>query len=235
MSFHLTEFTTQESFVDAAVAKIVGILKENIQKKAWASLVLSGGNTPKLVYAKLAEVSDVDWSKVYLFFGDERYVPSNDQQSNFAMAQNYLLSKISVPEAHIFRVKTELSFEDCVLDYEQQIQQFFETHNHAVIQFDLVLLGLGEDGHIASLFPNTPALDEQKSLVSENVTTTLAVRERITLTYPALESAAKTLFLLTGSGKKAVLLQSGSTSDFKQYPAARILARDNVDVLGFFH
>ncbi|MFC1616735.1 6-phosphogluconolactonase [Candidatus Margulisiibacteriota bacterium] len=198
---------------------------KQIQKKGFFTLVLAGGNTPKEFYKYLAEkyASDTFWQKTCIFFGDERFVPIDSELSNYKMANEALLSKIPIPKMNIFRVKTELNSPDSAAkNYENIIISFFKEKN--IHNFDFVLLGLGLDGHTASLFPNSAVLDEKKRLTSAVPAPEMEPKvPRITLTYPALNSAENIFFLIIGKEKEAVFkkvqINSGPNSI---YPAGRI-------------
>lgn len=234
MEYKFTEFTSKESFVTAAAERIAAILKENIQTKGWATIILAGGSTPRSIYAQLSTLSDIDWSKVFMFFGDERYVPHDDPDSNYVMVRASLIDKVSIPKENVFAVRTEMPYEHCIEDYEIQIRSFFSRKQVDVIQFDLILLGLGKDGHIASLFPQSKALDEELKLVTSSTTDEFKVRERITMTYPALLSATHFLFFLGGSNKKNILDKTSQSTDYHQFPASRILETGKAEIMAFF-
>jgi 6-phosphogluconolactonase len=170
------------------------------------TLVLSGGSTPKSVYALLARDhagQAARWDQVQVFFGDERLVPADHPESNYRMAQEAWLGKEAFPPDRVHRVRTELGPRAAARDYEEQIRQVFELPA-GLPRFDLVLLGMGPDGHTASLFPGNPTLAEREALVA----TTVAEKpppERITLTFPVLNAAAEILFLVAGADKAAML------------------------------
>jgi 6-phosphogluconolactonase len=166
-------------------------------------LVLSGGSTPRAVHELLAE-SDLDWSGVHFFWGDERCVPPESNESNFRMARETLLSKIRISENQVHRMRGELPPLNAATEYEEGI--FHHFHSHAIPHFDFVFLGMGEDGHTASLFPNTPALTIADRVVTSNFVEKLQ-SYRLTMTVPVFQRAAKTAFLVSGKGKAAALHQ----------------------------
>jgi 6-phosphogluconolactonase len=170
------------------------------------AVALSGGNTPRGVYALLAEeyADQVSWSKVHIFFGDERSVPPDHPDSNYRMAHESLLSRVAIPAENIHRFRTELGIEPAAADYEQQLRGFFHPPAGQWPRFDLVLLGLGDDGHTASLFPGTAALEESSRMVVANWVEKLRTF-RLTLTLPVLNHAAEALFLVSGAGKAEIL------------------------------
>ena len=191
------------------------------------AVALSGGNTPRAVYSLLAEQhsADLPWDRVHVFFGDERYVPPDHVDSNYRMAREALLSRVPIPPENVHRVRTELDPESAARDYETQLQAFFGVSNQSVPQFDLIMLGLGDDGHTASLFPGTSALAETKRLVVA-VWVEKFKTFRLTLTFPVVNRAAEVLFLVAGQGKAQVLKDVLSPSAASLLPAQRVQPTD---------
>jgi 6-phosphogluconolactonase len=191
------------------------------------AVALSGGNTPRGVYSLLAEeYQDLPWNKVHVFFGDERNVPPDHLESNYRMAHEALLSRVALPAQNIHRFRTELGPESAASDYEQQLRSFFHLAPGQWPRFDLLLLGLGDDGHTASLFPGTSALAECSRLAVANWVEKFHAF-RFTLTFPVLNHAAEVLFLVSGAGKAETLKQvlgPGSQPLFpaQPFPAQRI-------------
>ena len=187
------------------------------------AVALSGGNTPRNVYSQLAQEykTALPWAKIHIFFGDERSVPPNHPDSNFRMANEALLSHVPIPLENIHRMRAELEPEMAAKDYEEQLQTFFSLKNETWPRFDLIMLGLGEDGHTASLFPNSSALKEMSRLVAS---TWVEEKKtfRITLTYPVLNHAAEVEFLVSGAGKAQILKEVLDTSGSVSFPAQRI-------------
>ncbi len=188
------------------------------------ALNLAGGSTPKRVYELLASAafkSYIDWNKVHLFWGDERFVPVDDKDSNYRMVREALIAHVPIPPANVHRVPVEAGTpEKAAALYEADLQHFYGANalDPARPLFDVTLLGLGPDGHTASLFPGSKALDERKSW-------TVAVigakpEARISLTYPALEASAAILFLVAGEEKRAAL--AGVLAKDPALPAARV-------------
>jgi 6-phosphogluconolactonase len=182
------------------------------------SVALSGGNTPRGVYSLLAEEhKELPWDKVHIFFGDERHVPPNDPDSNFRMASESLLTKVPIPEKNIHRILAELDAISAAQNYEAQLREFFHLATSEWPRFDLVLLGLGDDGHTASLFPGTAALNEDSRTVAANWVEKLQTF-RISLTFPVLNHAAEVIFLVSGASKAEIVnnvLRPGE----KKYPS----------------
>ena len=192
-----------------------------VQEHGRFSVALSGGNTPRSVYSILAsEHKELPWNRIHIFFGDERHVPPDHPDSNFRMASESLLSKVPIPEKNIHRVHAELDAEAAAAEYEQQLSSFFQPKDHDWPRFDLIFLGIGEDGHTASLFPGSKALSETSRRVVANWVEKFKTF-RITFTFPVLNHAAEVAFLVSGSGKAQILsevLRPGS----EKYPAQRI-------------
>lgn len=186
-------------------------------------VALSGGNTPRAVYSLLAEEHrDLAWDKIFIFFGDERHVPPAHPDSNYRMASEALLSRVAVPERNIFRVRAELAAEAAADDYDRRLREFFGIESGAWPRLDLVLLGIGEDGHTASLFPGSAALQEQSRLAVANWVEKFQ-SYRITFTLPVLNHAAEDLFLISGESKSQVLREIfGPEPRREVYPAQMV-------------
>src|ERR1051326_342212 len=194
------------ALADAAARHIVELGQAAIDARGAFSIALSGGSTPRELHRRLASsplVSQLDWSCVHVFFGDERCVPPDDADSNYRMAFETLLSHVPVPESHVYRLHGEAPPESAAADYEQDLRAFFGNEPP---RLDLILLGMGDNGHTASLFPGLNAVHEQKRwVVAENVAE--VGMWRITLTPVVLNLAREVLFLVAGSGKAAMLRQ----------------------------
>lgn len=196
-----------------AAAEVLSSAEAAVRESGSFTIVLSGGSTPKGLYALLADDASwrarVPWEKTHFFWGDERHVPPDHPDSNYRMAQEAMLSKVPVPAANIHRIKSEYpSAEQAAQEYEQTLRAFFHLTGGQYPCFDLVFLGLGPDAHTASLFPGAQALHEHQRLV---VATWVGkfYTERITLTAPVLNNAKRIVFLVSGEEKalplKAVL------------------------------
>jgi 6-phosphogluconolactonase len=197
-----------------------------IRQKGSFSAVLSGGATPQGLYRHLAErsvQSPFDWKKVNLFFGDERVVPADHPDSNFRMIQEILLSKIDLPPTHIHRIHTEgENPEEAAIAYEKRLRAFFEIQGAGFPRFDLVILGVGNDGHTASLFPGSKELNEKKKWVVAPFVEKLKAY-RISLTFPVLNHAAHILVLATGKEKREILnAVLNSFAKTPEFPIQRI-------------
>ncbi len=198
----------QEEFNKLAAAKFVSLARAAILKSGHFTVALAGGSTPKNLYKLLASEKFralIDWSKIYFFFGDERNVAPDDEQSNYRMANENLFEPLKIKDANIFRWQTELKDAEAVAaDYEQTIKSFFNLGENEFPRFDLILLGMGDDGHTASLFPFTDALAERRKIAVANKVEKLNAT-RLTLTFPAINNAANVAFLVAGENKAEVL------------------------------
>lgn len=207
----------------AAVEEISTAADATIRDHGRFTLVLSGGNTPAPVYALWAEErkTTLPWEKVYIFFGDERHVPPDHPESNYRMAHDSLLSRVPIPQSNVFRVKAENPAERAAEDYEAAIRGFFRLQKGEWPRFDLILLGMGDDGHTASLFPGTPALGETSRLVVANPVVKFQT-ERITMTLPVLNHAAEVLFMVAGETKAPVMAEIFRNHAHDLYPSQRV-------------
>jgi 6-phosphogluconolactonase len=162
---------------------------------------LSGGSTPRSLYSLLAQNRSLPWDKIYFFFGDERHVSADSPESNYRMARESMLSKVPTPASNVFRIPAENpDVREAAKAYEQTLRQFFEIPATGFPRFDIVLLGMGPDGHTASLFPGTSALQEKSRWVVSNWVEKFKT-DRITLTLPVLNNAAVVMFLVSGQDK----------------------------------
>lgn len=190
-------------------------------------VALSGGNTPRGMNAELAAQSkdSLPWDKIFVFFGDERHVPPEDSESNYRMARESLLSKVPIPEENVHRILAELPGPAAAVQYEMDMRTFFQAPAGAWPRFDLVFLGLGDDGHTASLFPGSPALKEQSRIVVANWVEKFNAY-RITLTYPVLNHAEQVAFMVSGRSKAQILKAILSSSPLCSYPAQCVRPKD---------
>ena len=206
MSSKILVFETPEQLAIAAAERFVDSAEEALRESDRFCVALAGGSTPRRVYQLLATEpfnSRLDWSKVHLFFGDERAVPAEHPDSNYAMVYEALISKIAIPAQNVHRIPGEGDVNENARQYENLLRAFFSGQSWP--RFDLVLLGMGEDGHTASLFPNSGALNEQSRWVVETRNEQLG-QDRITLTVPVFNHARRVMFLVVG-GKKAQRLK----------------------------
>jgi 6-phosphogluconolactonase len=216
-----TSTTPQELFASAA-EEIFRATEEAVTERGRFTIALSGGSTPKSLYNLLATNARIalPWDRMFFFWSDERHVGPSDPDSNYRMASESMLSKVAVPPGNIFRVPGENPDADAVAQaYEQTILQFFKIKDGQVPRFDLILLGLGPDGHTASLFPGTTGVNETSKLVIANWVEKLKT-SRISFTLPLINAAECVAFLVSGTDKAAVLktvLEGDGAGE--QYPA----------------
>jgi 6-phosphogluconolactonase len=216
----------------AAADRIVTASREAISRSSRFTLVLSGGSTPERTYARLAQSprrEAIDWSLTWLFFGDERFVPNDDQRSNYRMAEQALLKPLAIEPSHIFAIPTGLAAPDrCAARYESMLRSYFKLGPASDFpQFDLILLGLGDDGHTASLFPGKPSLDEKRAWITSSPPGTLPPPvDRITFTFSLINASREAMFLVSGEGKAAVLHEIlDGQPDLHVRPAAGVRPR----------
>jgi 6-phosphogluconolactonase len=185
------------------------IVESAIAKKGPFALALSGGSTPKRLYQILAEPAyqaRMPWKNVHLFWGDERMVPRDNELSNYRMTAQAMLNHVPVPPENVHGIKTEgLTPEESAEDYEETLKSYYgaSSFDSARPLFDITLLGIGPDGHTASLFPGTSVLGERQRWVAPVIGA--KAEARITLTYPALDSSRHVAFLLAGPDKREIL------------------------------
>lgn len=205
MTADISIYPNAASLAQTAAEQIVTLAAEVIHTHKRFSIGLSGGSTPHALYALLAapEFSRrIDWQNVHVFWGDERCVPPDHPDSNYRMARETLLDHVSIPASHVYRIHGEIEPPQAAADYEQTLRAFFGQD--ATPRFDLLLLGMGDDGHTASLFPGTAALNEDRRWVVENHVAKLNTW-RITLTPVVLNAADQVWFLVAGENKAATL------------------------------
>lgn len=198
-----------EELSRAAAGKFVELARASVGSGYSFKVALSGGATPKSLYALLADEREpfrraVDWGKVNFFWGDERCVPPDDEASNYRMASEFLLKPLGISPANVHRFKSELEATEAAADYERILRLIFNTHGNLVPRFDLIFLGMGADGHTASLFPESEALDEKNKLVAAPFVEKF-LKFRLTLAPPVINNAANVIFQVAGADKADVL------------------------------
>jgi 6-phosphogluconolactonase len=223
---HNLVYNDAEDLAGAAAHHIATVLNDAVRDRATASLCLAGGTTPRAAYETLAAQhrGDVDWPNVHVWFGDERCVSPEDEQSNFRVAELALLSQVPIPLSNVHRVLGELKPAAAARTYDTELHSAFPDVMTEP-SFDLLLLGMGTDGHVASLFPDSAALREESQwAVAEFAPQTEPRVPRVTLTPPILRRARKVLFLVAGAAKRdatrRVLLEG------EELPAAMIHGRE---------
>jgi 6-phosphogluconolactonase len=193
------------SLFRAAAEEFASQAKAAVLARGRFTVALSGGSTPKSLYALLATIPNLPWDKTYFFFGDERHVPPDNPESNYRMANEALLSNIPVSAGNVFRVTAENpDASEAAAAYEQTLKEFFKPPAGSFPRFDLILLGMGPDGHTASLFPGGKAMHEKSRWVVSDWVDKFKT-DRITLTLPILNNAAAVMFLVSGGDKAGVL------------------------------
>lgn len=197
------------AIAQTAAAEFLEAAQEAVREKDSFCVALAGGSTPKALYGLLSNNpllrAKVPWSKTQFFFGDERHVPPDDAESNFRMATEAMLAKAPVDPKQVHRIKGEkTNAAEAAEEYEQELRASFGLEADQLPRFDLVLLGMGAEGHTASLFPGTKALKEERRLVVSNWVGKLYT-DRITLTPPVLNNAARVIFMAHGAEKAPAL------------------------------
>jgi len=209
-----------KNFVADGAAFILEQGRKAIAERGEFRIALSGGNTPAPIYARIAaEERNLPWDRILFTFGDERCVPPDDPQSNFRMARENLFVPAAVPEKSIMRMRGEIDPQIAAKEYQDRLNAIAVESGEAIYQHDLILLGLGDDGHTASLFPGTAALDEITRRVVANFVLKLNTW-RLTFTFPLINQARQILFLV-GASKSPQLIERVLAGD-RQFPAARV-------------
>jgi len=199
-------YPNPEELSKAAVQLFVDVARQSVKERGRFTAALSGGGSPQRMYEMLASEpfkSRVPWDEAFIFWGDERFVPSDDPENNARMTREKLLDHVPLPSDHIFPIPTSGKPKAAATTYASTLSSFFGNSNDFP-RFDFMLLGLGENGHTASLFPETDVLQEQNKLV-DSVFIEEKDQYRITLTYPVINSARNIVFLVHGSSKSSVL------------------------------
>jgi 6-phosphogluconolactonase len=228
-SVEIRTLTTPQELFSAAAEEVVGAATDAVAQRGRFTIALSGGSTPKGLFNLLATnaLTVLPWDRMFFFWGDERHVPPTDPDSNYRMAQETMLSKVPVPPGNVFRMAAENPDAEAVAeDYEKTLWKFFELEPGQIPVFDLILLGMGPDGHTASLFPGTAGLQEKSRLVIANWVEKMKT-SRLTFTLPVLNAARCVAFLVSGTDKAAVLrtvLEEDVPGE--QYPAKLVRPTD---------
>lgn len=205
-----------------AAEEIVEVMTAAIKDRGVCLAALSGGETPRQIYRRLSRepLKDrVNWNLVHLFFSDERSVPPNDPKSNYGMVERSLLSWIDIPRHNVHRIKGEMDPSLAAQEYENDLESTFSDTSG---RFDLLLLGIGEDGHVASMFPGTEVIEEQSALVRP-VKNPNQNAQRVTLTFPVINNAREILFLVSGKRKSFIVQRAlGTSKPTKDLPATMV-------------
>lgn len=196
------------------------------QKNGQVQIGLSGGNTPRPIYERLANNNEIDFAKVVFFVVDERYVPISHPDSNIGMIEKSLINLLSPKPCDFFGFDTSLSWEKAAAEYDILL------HNKASNGLDLIILGMGNDGHTASLFPFSPLLAERNHWAAQSETENFAIKKRLTMTFPVILASKKILLLIRGSEKEASLRELiNGEKMILEFPARALLAHPNLTIL----
>lgn len=243
-------FSTVEELNEYAANEFVRLSRAAIEEHEVFTVALSGGSTPKKLFALLASDTfrrSIDWTKVQIFFGDERAVPPTDEESNYRMANETLLSKVEIPAENVHRFQTESYSKKDFIEHtdgggfgrfqaetkavaeiaarmNRQIVNVFKLRAQEFPRFDLIFLGMGGDGHTASLFPDSDALSEKEKIVAENYVEKFD-SFRLTFTFPTINNARNIIFLIAGEDKAKVLKEVLESEEIK-YPSQKIQPND---------
>jgi 6-phosphogluconolactonase len=229
-------FADMKSLTVAAAERFALLATQAVEHHGAFSVSLSGGSTPKALYRFIATDptirSKIPWSKVHLFFGDERHVPPEHPDSNFRMANEAMLEALGATQVHVHRVLAELTDAgQAAAQYEADLREFFEPRgllDEGFPRFDLMFLGMGPDGHTASLFPNSAALQEATRWVTANWVEKFK-SDRITMTFPVIDSAAEIILLVSGADKASLLTDVlQAPAGVQKYPVQRVRPRNGI-------
>ena len=221
--------TTPQELFAAAAEEVVRAATEAVAQRGRFTIALSGGSTPKSLFNLLATNARtvLPWDRMFFFWGDERHVPPTDPDSNYKMAEETMLSKIPVAAGNVFRIPAENPDAPAAAEtYEKTLQKFFAIEPGQFPRFDLILLGMGPDGHTASLFPGSAGLQEKSRLVIANWVEKFKTH-RLTFTLPVLNAAACVTFLVSGTDKAPALhevLEGDAPGE--QYPSKLVRPTD---------
>jgi 6-phosphogluconolactonase len=214
------EVIRTKNFVQDAANFIVNLASQSLRERDQFRVALSGGNTPRPIYREWARLGQtLPWDRILITFGDERCVPPEDEQSNYRMARESLLERAPIPESSVLRMRGELDPATAADEYENKLAALAAERNEAVYGHDLILLGMGDDGHTASLFPGTKALDVKDRQVVANFVSKFDTW-RLTMTFPILNQARTVCFLINASKNQELIERVIAGDD--QYPAARV-------------
>jgi len=229
-------FPDIQTLAVAAARRFVLLANNAVQNRGVFTVALSGGSTPKVLYRLMATDkairAEIPWSKIHFFFGDERHVPPEHAESNFRMANEAMFQSLPNEQLHIHRVLGELADADkAANEYEADLKEFFLPRgllDQGFPRFDLVFLGMGPDGHTASLFPNSPGLHESTRWVVANWVEKFKT-DRITMTFPVLNSADEAILFVAGPDKAPVLAEVlGPSAGEPNYPVQRVRPRNGI-------
>lgn len=214
------EIIYTNSFVNSATDRIIHVMERTLRKKTFFRLSLCGGSTPFPVYAELARKgSQLPWDRVIITFGDERCVSPDHEQSNFRSAKLKFLDLVPIPKSNVLRIKGEETPDVAANEYETELDTIAKKYDISPFNHDLVLLGIGDDGHTASLFPDTNALSVRDRRVVANFVPKLNAH-RITFTFPFINQAETVMFMVNDPKKRQVI--EDILANKGDYPAMKI-------------
>lgn len=210
----------QTALIKRALELVLSKIQTAIAERGLCSIALAGGNTPKPLYEAIAS-QDLPWDKIHVFWGDERYVPPDHPDSNEGMARHAWLDRVNIPSANIHPMPTSASDPNTdAQKYEEQLQQFFKIASGDFPALDVILLGMGDDGHTASLFPHTNVLQVRDRLIAVG---NKDGQPRLTFTAPLINQARCVIFIVAGANKRPALAQVfASQGDELNYPSRLI-------------
>jgi 6-phosphogluconolactonase len=218
-----------EALAAAAAAHITSAARSALAERGRFAIALAGGSTPRRTYERLASaLHGAEWARTHIFFGDERCVPPTDAGSNYRMVHETLLAAVPIPAGNVHRIRGELGPVEAAREYDGLVAGFFGAATPAAATastFDLVLLGLGHDGHTASLFPESAVLDDGRWAAPAHAPPGVTPAERVTLTLPALDTAREAVFLVSGAAKRSAVARVLGTDPDRGLPAARVRPR----------
>ncbi|MBL7032497.1 MAG: 6-phosphogluconolactonase [Nitrospira sp.] len=214
-------FKNLDKIANYVVTKWTEIAERTVNEKGSFSVALSGGKTPAALLQKLAKEKKLPWNKTHVFMVDERFVPYHDENNNYRMINEILMRHVDIPAKNIHPILTTIeSAQASALKYEKELNSFFKSRPG----FDLLLLGIGDDGHTASLFPGSPSLKEKKHLSIAVPPSGTVISERITMTFPIINEAENIMFMATGSNKSGII-RNVIENEKSRLPAAMVRPR----------
>jgi 6-phosphogluconolactonase len=223
MNLDLRIYPTPETLSRAAAEAFAQLANKSVAERGRFTVALAGGNTPRAIYKLLATDyrEQIEWARVHFFWGDERYVPSNDPDSNYRMARESLFDHVPILAENVYRMPTDfIQPEIAAQNYEKKLRNFWPD---SWPRFDLAQLGLGPDGHMLSLFPNSPLLQEENRLVVVVTDSPKPPPTRLTLTLPVINHAVQIHFFVTGAEKAEALRSTlQGPRDCQKFPAQAV-------------
>lgn len=220
----LNIYSTHAELYRAVAQEWISLAREAIRARGKFCVALTGGNTPRELYRLLAMdeyAKQIDWFATQIYMGDERYVPHDHPDSNFGMATATLLAHVPIPASQIYPMPTQAAAIECANEYAQTLRRTIALNAADIPVFDLILLGMGEDGHTASLFPGTDTLDVHDRICAAVYLPHLAAW-RLTLTYPVITAARQRIIMLTGNNKATILAQVLADKIANDLPMQRV-------------